>query len=66
MLKSPKTTVAGIAAILAAVAGAASAWAAGTPIDWTTTIAAVMAGIGLVTARDNDKRSEDVGAGNKK
>ena len=64
-MKSWKTTVAGICAILAAVAGALAAELDGDPAttaNWTAVIAAVVAGLGLIAARDNDKSSEDVGA----
>lgn len=60
---SPRTTVAGIAAIVIALAGAAASWANGTPIDFTSVIAAVAAGIGLIQARDNKTTSEQAGAG---
>jgi 1,4-dihydroxy-2-naphthoate octaprenyltransferase len=52
-MQSYKTTIAGIAAIMTAIAGAASAWSADQPIDWTTVLAAVMAGIGLIAAKDH-------------
>ena len=64
-MKSWKTTVAGIAAIMAAVAGALAAELDGDPstsANWAAVIAAVVAGFGLIAARDNDKTSEDVGA----
>jgi hypothetical protein len=47
-----KTTAAGIGAILTAVGTVAVALANGTPVDWSTAIAAVMAGIGLIAAKD--------------
>jgi anti-sigma-K factor RskA len=62
-MKSWKTTASGISAIVAAVAGAVQLLLDNNPAtnpDWTTVIAAVTAGFGLVFARDNDKRSEDV------
>lgn len=61
--KSWKTTAAGIAAILVAVGTAIKALTDGDPttsIDIGTLIAAVMAGVGLLCARDNDKSSEDI------
>lgn len=61
-MKSYRTTIAGIAAILTAIGGAATAWANEQPIDWTTVLAAVMAGIGLITARDHKVTSEQAGA----
>lgn len=47
-----KTTSAGIGAILIAVGTIFSAIAHGTPVDWSSSIAAVMAGIGLIAAKD--------------
>lgn len=64
-MKSWKTTAAGVAAIVAAIAAAARALLDGNPetaINWEATAAAVMAGVGLITARDNDRTSEEVGA----
>jgi len=64
-VKSWKTTVMGVCAILTAVAGAVKLLVDGDPAtnpDWTATLAAVAAGIGLIAARDNDKSSESVGA----
>ena len=43
------TTLAGIGAIVAAVGGIISTWPS---VDWATAIAAVMAGLGLVFAKD--------------
>ena len=63
--KSWKTTAAGIAAIVAAVALAISHQFDSDPAtvaDWSAVITALTAGIGLVLARDNDKSSEQVGA----
>ena len=51
-MRSWKTTVAGISAILAALAGIGSAIGAGTPIDYPSAISAIIAGIGLITAKD--------------
>lgn len=67
-MKSWKTTVGGIGAILASVGGALQALFDGNPLtnpDWTAVSAAVMAGIGLISARDNNVTSEDVGAAKK-
>lgn len=61
-MKSYKTTIAGVCAILAALAGAGTAWANGTSIDIPSLIAAIVAGVGLIAARDNNKSSEAVGA----
>lgn len=64
-MKSWKTTAAGVAAAIAAIATAAKALWDGDPAtspEWGVVAAAVSAAIGLFLARDNDKRSEDVGA----
>lgn len=68
-MNSTRTTIAGIAAILAAVFSAASAILDGDPGTvpaWEAVAAAITAGVGLMLARDNDKRSEDVGAGKRR
>lgn len=65
MKKSWKTTAGGVGAILAAVGGAVSLMFDGNPNtnpDWTSVIAAVTAGFGLIFARDNSVSSEDAGA----
>ena len=64
-MKSWKTTAAGIAAIVAAVALAISHQFDSDPAtvaDWSAVITALTAGVGLVLARDNDKTSEQAGA----
>ena len=64
-MKSWKTTLAGIAAVVAALAAAVAAKLDGDPAtvaDWGAVLAALSAGAGLLFARDNDKTSEDVGA----
>jgi hypothetical protein len=64
-MKSWKTTVAGIAAIVAAIALAVAHQLDADPTtvaDWSTVITALMAGVGLVLARDNDTTSEQAGA----
>lgn len=64
-MKSWKTTAAGIAAIVAAIALAVSHQFDSDPstiADWTAVITALTAGVGLVLARDNDKTSEQAGA----
>ena len=63
-MKSWKTTVAGVAAIIAAIALAISHQFDSDPTtvaDWSAVITALTAGVGLVLARDNDKSSEKVG-----
>jgi hypothetical protein len=58
-MKNTKTTLAGIGAVLVAIGGALNALFDGDPttnLDITTTIAAVTAGIGLIMARDADKK----------
>lgn len=65
-MKSWKTTLAGAAAVVAAVATAVSAQFDNNPAtvpDWTLVIGMITAGVGLMFARDNDKTSEQVGAG---
>jgi xanthine/uracil/vitamin C permease (AzgA family) len=54
MGKSWKTSASGIIAIIVAVCGIATAIIAGTPVDWTTSIAAITAGVGLLMAKDSN------------
>jgi hypothetical protein len=54
MTKSWKTTLSGVIAIVIAAGNAIQGMLSGTPVDMATTIAAVMAGIGLISAKDND------------
>lgn len=64
-MKSWKTTVTGIAAVLTAVGAALTALFDNDPnttLDITVTASAIMAGIGLIFARDNNVSSEDAGA----
>ena len=64
-MKSWKTSAAGIAAILVALGGAVQVLFDGNPAtnpDWNVTVAAVLAGVGLMTARDNKVTSESAGA----
>ena len=64
-MKSWKTTVMGVCAILVAVAGAVKMLVDNDPStnpDWTAVCAAVAAGVGLIAARDNKVTSEDAGA----
>jgi hypothetical protein len=52
------TTIAGIGAVLVAVGGILTAMFDGdasTVPDWTTAVAAVMAGVGLIFAKDAKK-----------
>ena len=60
-MKNTKTTLAGIGAIMVAVGGALKALFDGDPttnIDLAATIAAISAGIGLVMAKDAEKKPE--------
>ena len=64
-MKSWKTTAAGVGAILVAVGAAMSAQFdadAATVPDWGAVLAAIIAGIGLIMARDNSVTSEQAGA----
>lgn len=64
-MTSWKTTAAGIAAIVAALATAVGALFDSDPLsmpDWGAVAAAVMAGVGLIAARDNGVTSEQAGA----
>lgn len=64
-MKSWKTTACGIIAVLMCVGTALKAMWDGdatTNPDWTLVGSTVIAALGLVLARDNDKSSEDVGA----
>lgn len=65
MNASWRTTVAGIAAIVTAVASAIAALLDNDPTtvpEWGAVAAAVMAGVGLLNARDNKVSSEQAGA----
>lgn len=65
MKASWRTSGAGIAAIVTALAGAASVLLDADPAtvpDWTAIVAAVMAGLGLLFARDDKVTSEQSGA----
>jgi len=60
-----KTSAAGIAAIVAAIATAVSYQFDASPetvADWTTVIGLIVAGIAGLAARDNKVKSESVGA----
>jgi len=63
--KSWKTTAAGVAAIIGALCSHLVAEYDDDPntkASAVTTISAIAAGVGLLSARDNNKTSEDVGA----
>jgi len=60
-----KTTTAGICAIVVAIASALGALFDADPLtlpDWGAVAAAIMAGVGLIAARDNAVTSEKAGA----
>lgn len=64
-MTSHRTTIAGVLAIVAAACAAAAAFLDGDPttnVDWSQLGVAVMAGIGLISARDNKVTSEQAGA----
>ena len=64
-MTSWKTTAAGIGAILVAVGAALSAHFdtdSTTVADWGAVLAALIVGVGLIVARDNDVTSEDAKA----
>ncbi len=55
MMENRNTTIAGIGAILVAVGAGLKAWFDGDPtttVDFAATIAAVIAGVGLIMAKD--------------
>ena len=63
-MKSWRTTTTGILAIVVAIAGAVKAELDGdvtTTADWGAVAAAIIAGIGLIAARDNRVSSQYVG-----
>lgn len=64
-MKSWKTTLAGVGLILTSLGQVMTASFDSDPMtnpQWEVLIAAVIAGVGLFMARDNNKSSEDVGA----
>ena len=64
-MKSWKTTAAGSAAIVAAIATAVAAEFDANPdtvAEWGAAAAALIAGLGLLFARDNKVSSEEAGA----
>lgn len=50
-----KTTIAGILTAVVAIANAGISLANGSHPDWTATISAITAAVGLIFARDGDK-----------
>lgn len=63
-MKSWKTTASGIAAILVAVGSFAQAYLDNDPAtvpNYEATLAAIVAGVGLIAARDNDRSSASLG-----
>jgi len=63
-MKSWRTTTTGILAIVVAIAGAVKSELDGditTTADWGAVAAAIIAGVGLIAARDNRVSSQDVG-----
>jgi putative flippase GtrA len=61
-MKSWKTTLTGVLTILVAGGTAVKLLLTGGQPDWTATIAAIIAGFGLIAARDNSVTSEQAGA----
>lgn len=61
-MKSWKTTATGVLAILTALLPALQAQLTTGKADWSTAIAAGIAGLGLLFARDNNVTSEQAGA----
>jgi hypothetical protein len=61
-MSSWKTTLAGIAAVLASLAVSLKAVVAGDYATAVTAAAGISAGIGLIFARDNNVTSEKAGA----
>jgi hypothetical protein len=57
-----KTSALGFIAIAAAILGVLSKVLSGQPVNLEVVIPEIVAAIGLLAARDNDKTSEDVGA----
>lgn len=64
-MKSWKTTAAGVAAIVVAIGNAVIVSLDNNPatvVDFGTLYAAILAGVGLLAARDNNVSSEEAGA----
>lgn len=60
-MNNKNTTIAGVGAVLVAVGGILTAMFDGdasTVPDWTTAVAAVMAGVGLIFAKDAKKEGQ--------
>ena len=57
-----KTSALGFIAIAVAILGVLSKVLSGQPVNLEVVIPEIVAAIGLLAARDNDKTSEDVGA----
>jgi hypothetical protein len=51
-MKNWKTTTLGVLSILTALVGAAMTWLKGTQVDVSSLFAAIMAGVGLIHAKD--------------
>ena len=64
MWASKKTTIAGIAAILASIVAILNGVVSGdiNTVDWASVIPSIAAGVGLVFSRDNSVTSEQAGA----
>lgn len=63
MKQSWKTSAAGIGAVLVALGQVFTAIGHSDVSEAASALPALIAGLGLLFARDNDKSSEDVGAG---
>lgn len=61
MKRSWKTTAAGVGSLLTAAGMLIQGLASGGDVDYKTIIPAVLAGLGLLFARDDNRSSEDVG-----
>lgn len=61
-MKSWKTTLTGVLTVIIAAGTAIKLLLTGGQPDWTATIAAITAGLGLIAARDNSVTSEQAGA----
>ena len=57
-----KTTVLGVLTVLLALCGAAKAMLTGVSIDYPTVMAAIMAGVGLIHAKDASNTTPPAGA----